>query len=131
MKYEIKYKELSEYLKTLKETDFQRADGHPARNPNGVIKKGYAMDDIEFFKKDLAKIPSEQIIDFGMPFLVDILGNDLSVVFLTKKKYRMPTGRLVRAKFNGTVVDDCRETYGTPLNGYWIIPERFITKIKK
>ena len=128
MKYEIKYKELSEYLKTLKETDFQRADGNPGRNPNGVMKKGYAMDDIEFFKKDLAKIPSEQVIDFGTPFLVDLIGNDLSIVFLSRRKYKSPNGRMVQAKFDTTVIDDCRATYGTPLNGYWIIPEKFITK---
>lgn len=130
MKYQIKYKELSEYLHKLKETDFQGADGHHARNPNGIMKKGYAMDDIEFFKKDLSKIPSEQIIDYGMPFLVDLIGNDLSVVILTKRKYKSPNGRVVRAKFDTTVVDDCRAIYGTPLNGYWIIPEQFITKIK-
>ncbi len=126
MKYEIKYKELSEYLKTLKETDFQRDSF--SRNPNGIMKKGYAMDDIEFFKKDLSTIPTQQIINYGMPFLVDLTGNDLSVVILTKRKYKNPNGRLVRAKFDTTIVDDCRSLYGTPLNGYWMIPEQFITK---
>ncbi len=89
-----------------------------------------AIDDIEFFKMDRSKIPSEQIIDYGMPFLVDILGNDLSVVFLTRKKYKLPTGRVVRAKFDATVISDCNKAYGTPLNGYWMIPNQFIEKTK-
>ena len=130
MKYEIKYKELSEYLHTLKVTDFQR-DGNPALSPDSIMKKGYAMDDIEFFKKDKDLIPAAQIINYGDAFLVDLIGNDLSVVILTKRKYKSPNGRVVRAKFDTTVVDDCRKLYGTPLNGYWIIPEKFITKIDR
>lgn len=124
MKYEIKYKELSEYLNSLKANDFDRHENI------GIIKQGFAMDDIEFFKKDMDKIPPKQIIDYGMPFMVDIIGNDLSIVFLTKRKYKSPNGRVVQAKFDTTVVDDCRKIYGTPLNGYWIIPDEFITKIK-
>ncbi len=126
MKYQIKYKELSEYLHTLTRACFQTTNFD--RYPNGIIKEGYAMDDIEFFKKDISSIPIEQIINYGMPFLVDLVGNDLSVVILTKRKYKNPKGRLVRAKFDTTIVDDCRSLYGTPLNGYWMIPEQFITK---
>jgi hypothetical protein len=126
MKYEIKYKELSDYLNSLDVTDFERASGHVKDNPNAIMKKGYTVDEYE---DDLDKIPPKQIIDYGMPFLVDLIGNDLSVVILTRRKYKSPNGRVVRAKFDKTVIDDCRKLYGTPLNGYWVIPEQFITKI--
>ncbi len=86
------------------------------------------MDDIEFFKKDLSKIPKDQIIHYGMPFLVDALGNDLSIVILSRRKYKLPTGRVIRAKYDSMNIDDCRKQYGTPLNGYWVIPQQFIIK---
>lgn len=117
---EIDFEALENYLKSLKVSDFDR------HGNIGIVKKGYAMDDIEFFKKDIDSLPPEQIIDYNKPFLVDILGNDLSIVLLTKRKYKMPNGRTVRAKFVKTIVSDCRSLYGTPLNGYWIIPKKFI-----
>lgn len=128
MKHKIKYKELSEYLSKLKREDFDR-DGYND-NTNHLMKKGFAMDDIEFFKKDISKIPKEQIIDYGMPFLVDAIGNDLSVCTLQKRKFKLPTGRLVRMKLRETVIHDCHKNYGTALNGYWIIPSEFIEKLK-
>ena len=123
MKRQIKYEELREYLKTLKKTDFDRSDGS-----KGIIKEGYSVDDLIFYKN--VTIPVEQVIFNGMPFLVDILGNDLSVVVLTKRKYKLPTGRVVKAKFDKTIIEDCTKTYGTPLNGYWIIPDRFFINDK-
>ena len=128
MKYKIKYKELSEYLSKLTREDFDRYGYKDDSNP--LIKKGYAMNDIEFFKKDISKIPKEQIIDYGSPFLVDAIGNDLSVCTLQKRKFKLPTGRLVRMKLRETVINDCHKNYGTALNGYWIIPNEFITKLK-
>ena len=128
MKYKIKYKELSEYLSTLKREDFDRDGYKDSINP--LIKKGYAMDDIEFFKKDISKIPKEQIIDYGTPFLVYAIGNDLSVCTLQKREFKLPTGRLVRMKLRETVINDCHKNYGTALNGYWIIPIEFIEKLK-
>lgn len=127
MKYEIKYKELTEYLKTLSETDFQR---NWNKNPDAPMKEGHSIMDIEYFKMDKSKIIFDTVIDFGMPFLVDAVGNDISVVVLTKRKYKLPTGRVVYAKFDRTLIDDCRMLYGTPLNGYWVIPERFLIKSK-
>lgn len=127
MKYEIKYKELTEYLKTLSKTDFQR---NWNKNPDAPMKEGHSIMDIEYFKMDKSKIIFDTIIDFGMPFLVDAVGNDISVVVLTKRKYKLPTGRAINAKFDRTLIDDCRMLYGTPLNGYWVIPERFLIKSK-
>lgn len=129
MKYKIKYKELSEYLSNLKIEDFDRYGYKDNATP--LIKKGYAMNDIEFFKKDISKIPKEQIIDYGTPFLVDAIGNDLSVCTLQKRKFKLPTGRLVRMKLRETVIHDCNNNYGTALNGYWIIPSQFIEKLKQ
>ncbi len=127
MKYKIKYEELSEYLSKLNANDFDR-DRY--NNDNIQIKKGYAMDDIEYFKKDISKIPKDQIIDYGMPFLVDAIGNDLSVCTLQRREFKLPTGRLVRMKLRETVIHDCHKNYGTALNGYWVIPSQFIEKIK-
>lgn len=127
MKYKIKYKELTEYLKTLSKTDFQR---NWNKNPDAPMKEGHSIMDIEYFKMDKSKIIFDTIIDFGMPFLVDAVGNDISVVVLTKRKYKLPTGRAINAKFDRTLIDDCRILYGTPLNGYWVIPERFLIKSK-
>ena len=94
------------------------------------MKEGHSIMDIEYFKMDKSKIIFDTIIDFGMPFLVDAVGNDISVVVLTKRKYKLPTGRAINAKFDRTLIDDCRMLYGTPLNGYWVIPERFLIKSK-
>ena len=122
MKYEIKYQELTDYLKTLKDKDFQ---GNWNENTDAPMKEGHSNLDVEFFKMDKSKISLDTLIDFGTPFLVDAVGNDLSIVELTKKKYKLPTGRAINAKFDRTLIYDCRAIYGTPLNGYWIIPSRF------
>lgn len=127
MKYEIKYKELTDYLKTLTKGDFQ---GCWNKNPDAPMKQGYAMDDIEYFKMDRSKITLDTVIDYGMPYLVDCVGNDISLVVLSRRKYKNPNDRLIRARFDRTLIDDCLALYGTPLAGYWVIPEQFITKIK-
>ena len=123
MKYEIKYKELTDYLKTLKDEDFQR---NWNKNPDATMKEGHSIMDIEFFKMDKSKITLDTLIDYGTPFLVDAVGNDLSIIILSKRKYKLPTGRAVNAKFDRTLISDCRALYGTPLKGYWIIPQRFL-----
>lgn len=54
------------------------------------------------------------------------LGNDISIVILSKRKHKLPNGRVVRAKYVTTIIDDCRSIYGTPLNGYWkIVPSNY------
>ena len=125
MKFIIKYKELTDYLKTLKNKDFQR---NWNKNPDAPMKEGHSIEDITFFKMDKSKITLDTLIDYGTPFLVDALGNDLSIIVQTKRKYKLPTGRTVRGKFDRTIINDCRKLYGTPLNGYWIIPYRFLSK---
>jgi hypothetical protein len=129
MKYTIDTKGLKSYLESLKETDFRDEDGGRGTNPSGIIKRAQTRDDIEFFKMDKSKITLDCFIDYGMPFLCDVLGNDLSIVELSRKKHKMQNGRVLRMKFIATVIKDCRKTYGTCLNGYWIIPDQFL-KIK-
>ena len=122
MKYEIKYKELEVYLKSLPESEYQNKKW----NPNGIIKEAELMNDIERFKIDVSKLDPAQIVNYGMPFMVDALGNDLSVCFLSRRKYKLPTGRVVSMKLGETVVSNCRKVFGTPLNGCWVIPLQFI-----
>ena len=123
LKFNIDYKGLEAYLTGLDRSEIETNWNKPEKPK---LMEGKAMDDIEFFKLDKSTIAPEKIIDYGTPFLVDALGNDLSVVLLTKRKYKLPNGRLVRAKYISTVIKDCRELYGTPLNGYWKIPSEFI-----
>jgi hypothetical protein len=127
MGYEIKYKELTDYLKTLTKDDFNTSWRN---NKNAPMKKGVSISDIIFFKMDKSEITLDTLIDYGTPFLVDALGNDLSILVQTRRKYKLPNGRAVEAKYDRTLIDDCRELYGTSLNGYWIIPDRFLT-VKK
>ena len=122
MKYEVKYKELEAYLTSLPEKEFQ----NKMYNPNGIIKEAELMNDIERFKMAPSSLKLNQVVDYGMPFLVDALGNDLSVCFLSRRKYKLPTGRVVSMKLGETVVSNCRKVFGTPLNGCWVIPPQFI-----
>jgi hypothetical protein len=118
--YEIKYKELQEYLETLSRTDFEKG---------GIIKPAYTIRDKEVFKYDLSNVPSEEIVQYNQPYLRDALGNDLSVVVFTKRKYRLPTGYVIRSRFDRTIIEDCLKTYGSYLNGYWLIPKEFIVYV--
>lgn len=120
----IDYKGLTKFLKSL---DYKSEIETTWNKPETAkLIEGIAMDDIDFFKKDMSKIPTEKIIDYGTPFLVDALGNDLSILILAKRKYKLPNGRVVRAKYDTTLISDCRKIYGTPLNGYWVIPKQFL-----
>lgn len=127
LKYEIDYKGLEKYLESLKyseiETNWQKPE-------NAKLIEGHSIDEINFFKTDKSKIPLEKVINYGEPFMVDALGNDLSIVILSKRKYKLPTGRTINAKFVTTIIEDCRKLFGTPLNGYWKIPIEFIKPIK-
>ena len=125
MNYKIKYEELTNYLKSLNRDDFQ---SNWNKNLNAPIKEGHSIDDIEFFKMDKSKITLDTVINYGTPFMIDAIGNDISIVVLTKRKYKLPTGRVINAKFDRTLIDDCHKIYGTALNGYWIIPDRFLIK---
>lgn len=126
--YKIKYDELREYLRTLKAKDFQTSWN---KNPYAPMKEGHSILDIELFKIDKSRITLDRLIAFGTPFLVDVLGNDLSVVIQTKRKYKLPSGRAIYGKFDRTIISDCSALYGTLLNGYWIIPDRFLIKEEK
>lgn len=122
MNYKIDYKGLKAFLETLTYGSIQR----------GALTKAHARDDIDFFYKteeQKRKITLNQVIEYGDPFLVDAIGNDLSVCRLTKRKHKLPTGRVVRMKFDTTIIDDCRTLFGSPISNYFVIPDRFITRI--
>ena len=119
MKYKIDYKGLEEFLRTLSYKSIKE----------GALTKAFARNDIErFYNTDIekSKITLDSVIEYGQPFLVDAIGNDLSVCVLTRRKLRLPTGRVVRMKFDRTIIDDCRAVFGSPVNNYFVIPDRFI-----
>ena len=120
-KFKIDYKGLEEFLKTLTYKDFR---------DSVKIQDGHTRRDIDFFEIDESEIYSSQIIEAGTPFLVDAIGNDLSIIFNANRKYKLPTGRLVYGKFDRTLINDCAKTFGSCLNGYWVIPNRFLQKVK-
>lgn len=105
------FEKIKEYLLNLKKEDFE----------NGKLKKAHTIQDVEYFKLD-NDLEDFEVINYGEYFLVDILGNDLTIVKNTKKRYKTPNGRVVNAKIIKTIIEDCRKVYGTPLNGYWIVP---------
>lgn len=116
----IRYKGLHEFLNNLKRDDF------------GVkLKEANSIDDIEYFNMDTSKLLYEQVINYGDYFLVDAIGNDLSVCKLTRRKYKLPTGRVVKMKLEQIVINDCHTIYGTAINGYWVIPKEFINQPKQ
>lgn len=133
VKQVIDFDALSKYLESLSAEDFRRYEdketgGYKITHPCEKIKNGTSVLDIEYFKMDKSKIPLDQVIEVGGYFMTDILGNDLSVIKLTNRKYKVPGSKYaVNAKFIKTVVLDCHKTYGTALNGYWMIPPQFIS----
>jgi len=124
LKHKIDYEGLEKHLLSLKfseiETSWNKSEG---------LIEAFSMDEIEYFKSDKSKIPATKIIQYGEPFLVDALGNDLSIVILSKKKYKLPNGRVIKSKFVKTIIYDCRSIFGTPINGYWKIPSQFISEL--
>jgi hypothetical protein len=123
LKYWIDYKGLEEYLRSLNANEIER---NWVRSENPKLSEGNSILDIEYFNKLGHELQKNNIINIGEPFLVDALGNDLSIVILSRRKYKLPNNRVVNGKFVATIIDDCRTLYGTPLNGYWKIPSQFI-----
>ena len=119
MNYKIDFEGLQDYLETLTYTEIKEGD----------LIKAHARDDIDLFYKtdeEKSNITLDQVIEYGMPFLVDAIGNDLSVCILTKRKHKLPTGRIAKIKFVRTVINDCRTVFGSTVNDYYVIPDRFI-----
>ena len=112
----INFDKLRKYLKSLKYEDFKNIN-----SDNSKIKEAWTVDDVAKFGTH-KKIEKNTLVNYGEYFLVDILGNDLTVVKLTKKKYKTPKGRLVKAKIILTIIDDCKKQYGSCINGYFHIP---------
>lgn len=126
LRHKIDYKGLENCLKSLKHSEIETSCQKPEKPK---LIEGNSFEEIEYFKIDKSKIPLETVINYGEPFLIDALGNDLSIVILSKRGYKLPTGRVIKAKFVTTIIDDCRELFGTPLNGYWKIPSQFISEL--
>lgn len=122
-RYEIDYEGLKAYLEATSRDQIETTWQNP-ENPRLV--EGSTAYANEYFGKN--KKPE---IGYGEPFLVDALGNDLSIVILTRRRYRLPTGRVIGGKFDRTIIPDCRAHYGNPLNGQWKIPSQFLKPIKR
>lgn len=119
---EIDYDGLKKYLESLTRDEIETNHRKPIEPK---LIEGHSIEEIQYFNTDISKYRPDSIIQFGDAFLVDLLGNDLSIVILTRKKYKAPNGCVYQAKFVKTIIEDCRSLYGTPLNGYWIIPKQF------
>jgi hypothetical protein len=122
MNYTIDYKGLKTFIETLTYRKIK----------DGALVEAHTRDDIDFFYKtdeEKSKITLDQVIEYGKPFLVDAIGNDLSVCILTRKKCKLPTGRVVRMKLDRIIIADCKKVFGSPVNGYYVIPDRFVNKI--
>ena len=112
----INYEKLENYLKNLTYKDFTNAG-----LKNSKVKKAHTVDDVLRFG-GYDKIEKGTLVNYGEYFLVDILGNDLTVVMLTKKKYKTPNGRKKKKKIILTLIHDCKKQYGSCINGYFHIP---------
>lgn len=126
----INYEELTKYLKTLNRDDFED-QGYGYKNKNPKIKLFNSEIEIEIFKKDRSKITLDTYVNYGDFFIVDLIGGDLSVCKLTRRKYKTPKGRMVSCKLIKTLIDDCHSIYETALNGCWVIPRKFISEVNK
>lgn len=115
MSMEIDFTKLEKHLKTLSYKD-DFCNIHSKK-----ILEAHTIDDIINFGFS-GSASSMQIVDFGEFFMTDILGNDLTVVKLTKRKYKTPKGRLVNAKIERIIISDCETQFGSCINGYWAIP---------
>ena len=118
---EIDFEGLKKYLLGLTAEDIRNQVG---------LKECSCQNEIERQEKRCGKKyiykENEIIIRHGGYHLVDILGNDLTVVKTARRKYKTPNGRIVHRKIIQTVIDDCEKIYGSCLNGYWAIPKEFI-----
>lgn len=122
LKHNIDFKELERYIRRLDISEVETTWNKPV---NPKLLECNTIDELQYFKKDIDKIPTGKIIQYGEPFLLDAVGSDLSVVVLSRRGYKLPTGRVINAKFITTIISDCRSLFGTPLNGYWEIPKQF------
>ena len=124
LRHKIDFEGLKNYLESIGYSDIETSHNKPT---NPKLIEGDSICDIERFNYDKSKIPLEKVIHFGEPYLVDVLGGDLSIVILSKKKYKLPDGRVIKSKFVKTIIKNTHELYGNYLNGYWKIPSQFLS----
>ena len=112
--HEMNYRELQDYLHNLTRWDFE----------NGVMVKAVTAVDVEWFGREKYKdLPLNQFVNYGEQILTDALGNDLSMITVTRKKHKLPNGKKINGRLIGTLIYDCHATYGTAINGCWVVPE--------
>lgn len=126
--YEIDIVGLTEFLFSLKLEDIEKHVSDRFSNKTYKLIETDTIKDIDRFNIDKSKITLDRVVFYDEPFLVDKIGNDLSIVILTKRRYKDNFGNVGFCKLVTTVVNDCNKVYGTSLNGYWKIPEQFIIK---
>jgi len=117
-KCEVKYEELEQYLRTLCYEDFE----DDTRKTH--IQKAYTNEEVEL-GMNLEKLKEQKFIAYGEPYLIDVIGCDISVVWSSKKKHKLKTSCGIRSlslEFDRTLMKD----FGFVVNGYWAIPEQFI-----
>lgn len=116
MKTKVDYEGLEKFLRSLTKEQFKEQ-----------ILEANLRNDIDFqpFQIDVSKLNPDSIIEYGMPFLVDLVGNDISVCVLTRRRLRASYHRLVQCKLKKTIIDDSLKQYGDYLNGCWVIPKEF------
>ena len=126
LNYEIDYIGLELFLNNLQYSEIETTWDKPK---DAKLIEATLMDDIDFFDLDKSTIPLQKVVFYGFPFLLDAIGNDLSICILSKRRHKLPTGRVIKSKFDRTIIKDCRKKFGTPLNGCWLIPSRFLLPI--
>ena len=115
MKREIDYEALKIFLESLKDEDFEKYKNRE----KFILKEANTVLDHP------KEIWNPKYIQYWEQFLVDIIGNDLSVVTLSKKKHKIWGRGWLNCILEKTIISDCRKVYWTPLNWYWIIPDKF------
>jgi hypothetical protein len=117
-KCEVKYEELEKYLRTLTYDDFENEN-----SPNH-LQKAYTNQELMLTNNPKA-YDKQKFIAYGEPYLVDVIGCDISVVWSSSKKHKIKTScgeRSLNMEFDRTLM----KNFGFVVNGYWAIPEQFI-----
>ena len=97
---ELDIEEIKKYLLNLKKDDFG----------SGELPECCTISDLKIFGIH-KPIKGYHIANYGEYFLVDLIGNDISLVKLTKIEFKTPTGRMVKCKLIKTIIEDCKKTY--------------------
>ena len=81
----------------------------------------------EDFHNGRIKGPAEAW-QIGQLFITDYHGNDLSLCEFTGSRKKNPRYWKNEVKFIETLIPNCNEKYGSPINGPFVIPEELVAK---